>query len=180
MFTFHFQLTEDDIFEYRLCSNYTTPAYRKKIMMHRYLNPVFFIIWVIFLGFLLGHSLLVYACAAVISIGWIAFDRKLVERNIRRSVKRLSETGKARYPEETQAIFDEEKFVTITKHVEITSGYSAIAKIVVGGNAVYLYRNAITILIMPYRIFAGGEEKEAFVQFIQQKTNAAVVSGVTK
>ena len=180
MYTFHYQVTEDDHFEYRLCHNYTAPAYRKKIMMNKYLSPALFMVWAIILGFIFGHSLSVYIFSCAISIVWIVSFRKRVERNIRKSLKLASESGKSPFIADVKMSFDDEKFAMTSKDVEASINYSAIEKIVTGPNALYLYVSASTGYLLPYRMFASEEEKVAFLQFIKQKTNAPVIAGVSK
>ncbi len=181
MYTFHYQLTLDDHFDHRLCLNYTLPAFRKKIMMQKYLNPLLFIVWAILLGFIFGHFPNVYIFSGAISIGWILIFRKRVVRNIHKSLKITSESGKSPFnSSDVVTVFDEEKIRTDTVDSEASFNYSAIEKIVTGPNALYLYINATTAFILPYRIFASEEEKDSFLQFIKEKTNAPVIAGVTK
>ena len=180
MYTFQYQLTEDDHFGYRLCHNYTTNAYRKKIILHKYLYPVLLVAWVIFLGFVFSHFHIVYAICGAYSIWRIVSFRKRVERNIRKSLKLESESGKSPFTAQMKMAFGEEKMEITSEVAESLANYSAIERIVTGPNALYLYTSASTAFILPYRIFASEEEKESFLQFIQQKTNAAPIAGKTK
>lgn len=180
VYTFQFQLTDDDYFEFSLCHNYSLPKYRKKLMTQRYLFPSLYMICVILIGLRNYYYSGYYIPLIAISVGWIVFHRKLIERNIRKSIKTIKESGKAPYADDFKALFEEEKLLTSTKDTVVSTAYLAIEKIVIGKNALYLYKNAISAFILPYRIFVSEEEKEVFLQFIKQKTNAAVLAGVTK
>lgn len=173
-------MTEEEYFEYNLCHRYSMPEYRKKLMMHRFLFPILYMVCVILVGLYFINYIGYYLPFISISVVQIVFHRKLVERDIRKSIKMMKASGKAPFADDYKAVFEEDKVTTSTKDTEISNSYSAFEKIVIGRNALYLYRNAISATILPYRIFASEEEKESFLQFIQQKTNAPVIAGVTK
>ena len=180
MYTFQFQLTEEEYFEYSLCHSYSMPKFRKRHMTQRFLYPLLFVVCAFFLWVAYANPLTAYIPFGIVTVCWIVFYRKLNEWGIRRSIKTIKESGKAPYDDDFKAVFEEEKLLTSTKDTEVTTAYSALEKIVIGKNALYLYKNAIAAYIMPYRVFASEEEKESFLQFLRQKTNAPVIAGVTK
>lgn len=180
MYAFHYQLTEDDYFEYSLCHQYSIPKYRKKLMTQKFLYPALYAAIAIILGSRLENPLFTYVAFGIVAVGWIVFYKSLIERNIHKSIKIMKESGKMPYADFFNAVFEDEKMITSTNDTEVTTNYSGIEKIMIGENALYLYKNAISAFILPYRIFASEEEKDTFIQFIKQKTNAAVISGVTK
>lgn len=180
MYTFRFQVDEKDHFESILCHAYTVPKYRKRLMMERFLYPVLFMGIAFLFGLLSEYRFILYIDFGILSVAWIFLFRKLVQYKIRKNMKVMAQTGKMPYGEEITRTFDEEKMSSMTADTESSRGYSSIEKIVLGENAMYLYIYAASAVILPYRAFAGNEEKEAFLRFIQEKTHAPLVKGVTR
>lgn len=180
MYTFHYQLTDEDYIEYNLYHHFTIPAFRSRLMMQRFLIPALLMAILLCIGTAYDYPIINYVIYAAFPVGWIVFFKKLMARNMRKGIKTIEASGKLPYAKESTAVFDDEKIKFVTSDTEMSISYSAIEKIVIGKNALYLYKNAITAHIMPYRTFASEEEKESFLQFIKQKTNAAVITGVTK
>jgi hypothetical protein len=180
VYTYSYLITEDDYFGFCISHIYTTPKYRKMHMKQRFLFPVLFVICAIAIGYKLSDPTIAYIAIGIISICWIAFYREFVVRDLHRSINMIKESEKPPYADDSKVVFEEDKMITSTKGAETITDYSAIEKIVSGQNALYLYKDANSAFILPYRIFASEEEKDSFMQFIKQKTNAAVIAGVTK
>ncbi len=180
MYTFQYEYTNDDHLEFMLCHYFSNPAYRKRVMMNRYLIPAMNMAIAILLGSIFDDLLTNCTIFGVPSAAWILFHRKRMVWNIRRNMKWVEKTGKHCYSGVSRTVFGEEKITEITEDSETSIHYSAIERIIVGKNALYLYRCATTVLALPFRVFTTEEEKEAFLAFIRQKTNAIELKGVTK
>ncbi len=177
MYTFQYQLNDGDYFEYNLYHNYTLPKFRKRLVMQRFLIPVLYMVLAFFLGMQADDPVIMYAVFGIASVIWILIYRKLIEWNIRKSIKMMKQSGKTPYDKAITLVFGEDKITETTKDTENSVGYAALEKMVQGENALYLYVNAIGAQILPYRAFASDEEKEAFLQFIKGKTNAELIPG---
>ena len=180
MFTFHYQLTEEEYFEYFLHHNYSIPKFRKRLMKEKYLAAALLVVCAFIAAPTVDRPLIFYIVLGVGFIGWMAVYRKLIEWNMRKTVKTIKESGKAPYANDFHASFEEERLLTWTDDTQVSTNYSAFEKIVTGENALYLYVNANSAFILPHRIFASDEEREALMQFLKQKANVEVIAGVTK
>lgn len=177
MYTFQYLVTGDEFLEFGLHHNYSIPAHRKRVMMQRYLIPALYM----FLAFVLGSSseypMIYYITFGIASILWVLFSRKIIISTIRKNMKAMEKSGKPPFGQDSTVIFGEERVTTTTRDSETSATYSGIEKIILGKSALYLYINAASAFIVPHRLFASEEEKEGFLQFIRQKTNAEVIRG---
>jgi hypothetical protein len=146
-------------------------------MMQRFLTPVVYMVLAFLLGMQTGRPIIYCTIFGIASVVWILIYRKLIERNIRKTMKVMEQSGKMPYGKASTLVYGEDKFTGTTEDMERSLNYSVIEKIVLGKNALYLYESAITAHILPYRAFASDEEKEAFLQFIKGKTNAELIQG---
>ncbi len=182
MYTFRYQVTEDDYFQYNLYHCYSISTYRNRLMLQKYLTALLLVICgIMYSSSSFDYPVIGYAVFGVFVILWLVFFRQIVIiRQIRKSIEVMRKTGKVPFDKEVTMIFDEEKIRSEADDAQMSAPYSSIEKIVTGENALFLYKWAIEAYVLPYRAFSGEEEKEAFLRFLAQKTNAAVIPGVTK
>jgi len=180
VFTFQFQITDDDYFEYNLYHRYSIPAYREQAIMPKYIILIFLLAFGIAWG-LLWKDATYYILFGIASILWLAcYKQSFVVNPIRKNKKLMKRVGKVPFDQDITMTFTEEKIESESHDAHMSASYSSIEKIVTGENALYLYKSAIEAYIVPNRVFSGEAEKAVFLQFIQGKTNAEILSGVTK
>lgn len=177
MYTFQYLVTADEYLEFGLHHNYSIPAHRKRVTMQRYLIPVLYMLLAFVLGSSSEYPIIYYITFGIASVLWILLSRKIIITSIRKNMKAMERSGKPPFGQDNTVVFGEEKVTTTTKDTETSASYSGIEKILLGKSAMYLYINAASAFIVPHRLFASEAEKEAFLQFIRQKTNAEVIQG---
>lgn len=181
MFTFRYRVTENDYFEYILYHCYTVPRQRRQHIRQRYLCPVLFVLCGILFGSSSDYPAIGYTIFGIIAMVWLVFYRQIIlARQIRKDVNTMKTLGEVPFGAEIIVTFGEEKIISMADDGELAMQYTDICKIVAGRNAFYFYNLPIQTKTLPYRVFAGNEEKDAFLRFLQQKTNADIIMGVIK
>ena len=155
MFTFYFQLTENDYIEYNLYHRYSIPAYREQVIMSKYIILIFLFSFGIAWG-LLWKDATYYILFGIASILWLALYRQsFVVNPIQKNIKLMKRVGKVPFDHDITMTFTEEKIESESHDAHMRASYSSIEKIVTGKNALYLYKSAIEAYIVPFRAFSG-------------------------
>jgi hypothetical protein len=178
VYEFNCQITEEDYFEYSLCHALSIPEIRRRNTTYSYLySALFFIVGVVGAYFIEEWSF--FIVCTIIAFYLATFIRYRIAKAIRRSIRIIEKTGKL--PFETNAImqFYENELVNKSADNTLVTSYSAIERIIVGKNAMYLYKNAMTAYILPNKAFVNVQPEE-FLRWIRTKTNAKLITGVTK
>lgn len=177
MYTYHFELNDDDYFEFNLVHQFSIPQNRKYALIYKWIFP--FIVFAFQFVALLRGSTTIYGWifCAVASLLWLAFSHRLIVFILRRQIGSVRKSGKIPYDKDTTLQFTADSIIETGTDVEKTIKYAVVEKIIIGQNAFYLYENAIGALIIPFRIFASAQDKDAFLQFITEKTNAPQILG---
>ena len=178
IYTFEYALDEDAYAEYSLYSSYSKPEIRRQATAQKYLSVLFYVAIGVYGNFVVRDWLLTVTFLLLAVYVMITY-RMSIRKNIRRSIQRMKNTGKLPFESNEAMHFTDRELVCVAEENTSITKYTAIERIVVGKNALYLYKNAISAYILPKKAIRG-VTPEAFLQWILEKTNASLVAGRTR
>lgn len=178
IYVFNYRLTEEEYFDFNLYHTFSIPEIRKRNAMLKYLNSAIFFIFGVLGAFLIKDWIFTVVYASL-AIAVVASYRYSIVRAIRRSISRMKTTGKPPYETDTLMQFYENELVDKSAESTTIFKYSGIERVIVGKNAMYLYKNALSAYILPNRVFED-VKPEVFLQWILSKTKAILITGTTK
>lgn len=117
------------------------------------------------------------ALAAVLAlfcaVMWLS-ARKLLLRTCDRSIRRLKKDGKLPYSEAGTLTFAQEDIREENAQAVTTCRYDAIERTVLSHGSVYVFFSAMQAFILPESAFSGGEERQALLDLLREKTQKPV------
>lgn len=183
MYTLQYELTDEDYLKFNITHRFSTPALRQRTQIYRFgfaaMYAALAVIWLFFfpsrtLNVIFGIAFAGIACFYLFGMTW------RIKRSMRRSMDRLKSMGKLPYDTTITITFDEDGIHSVSENKEETTKYSAIERILLGEDAMYIYDSAATANLVPYRAFQTEQERQEFLDFLEAKTNVKAVPGQTK
>jgi len=170
MFDFTYTLNDEDYFEFNKYHTYNSKMNRKRTMRTRFLIPAIYIVCALALGSMISYPIVSYIIFGTISLYYLVFFNQIIDRRIKRGMKRIKKAGKLPIQNNIRIIFDENGITEKTEIHESKCVYSCIESIDIGKKAMYLYTGAVQAFVIPNSVFKDASEKESFKQFIESKT----------
>lgn len=99
---------------------------------------------------------------------WYLYHPKIIERKIRRNIRKLKTSGKLPYHADSRVEFQDEKIVETSEHGIFYIHYKDIEKIFLQNECFYIYSNIIQAVIIPFHCL--GEDKERVLSYLLEKT----------
>lgn len=171
-FKFNIKIEGNDYYEFNKYHIYNTRLIKRRMMVTRILLPIF----IIEIAFLMGRALhspeisnIVYGIFIIMAITVFFFYNQITNLSLKWNIKKARETGRLYNDNEITYEFSEDSFIEVTRDSESVIKYSMIDKISSGTSAFYLYINAQSAYIVPYRVFANDQERKGFLDFIENK-----------
>ena len=169
MYKFEFELDDDDYIAFNRYHIHHSPASKRSLLLTRFLMPLFFIAFSIYMANKVEYPILNYSIFGVISAVWIVFFNRYCDHLLRKQIAKLKKTGKLPFGRNVSLQFEEEAIAEYTERGEQKMNYATLEQIAVDNNAVYLYIGAVQACIIPLRVFANDGERQAFLTFINAK-----------
>lgn len=172
MYSYSFDLSDHDYFALNVFYTFNVPQNRKRNLRGKYGVALGYALIPVAVSLLTGTSLWGNWMSWVIfsiAILWCVAYRKIAEFGIRRNMKRLSKIGKMPYSQRVAMTFEEAFFLCAGDNDESKASYTSLDGVWEGPEAIYLFRNAASVYILPNRIFQAPQEREAFLRFIREK-----------
>lgn len=166
---FTYTLNERDYLDFNLFHLYKTPANKKRLLLSRILAPVAFMMIAFLLSELLNAPALCYGVFGLLSLVWLIFFRKIMNAQLKASIKHIKKSGKLLYQNEVTMLFEEDFFIENSEDTTSKIKYSLIERVGAGEAALYLYTGAITSYIIPNRAFQNQNERDELVSFLKTK-----------
>lgn len=172
MFTFQYEISENDYYEFNRFQLWNTPENKKQILLYRFMYPLRFMILATILSFALKrYNLIFYTYFGLCSIFWVVSYRKLLEYAIRRNIARIKKIGRLPYSASGTLSFFENELTDFSPISQMKIPYSSITKIAQTNTAFYLFFGALQAVIVPFPVFQDEQEMISFIEYIKQKTN---------
>lgn len=174
MYKFDFKLNDADYFEFNKFHVNSATSNKRAVLMIRLFLPVVLLI-ILLLRYLKEDIILMISMLisfTFVSVLWVLMIKPLLFLFLQINIKLLKMDGKMPYAKEVSVCFEDDQCIEITEIAESKIRYSAIEKIGIGRNAVYLYFGAVQALIIPFFAFADEEQKRTFLEFIRSKIKA--------
>ena len=172
MYTFNYNISEEDYYEFILYESRNRLHNRKGINLYRYICFLLYMLIATILAFTSKNYILpcIYFGAAAYML-WRIFRIRTQEYTLRKSVERMQKDGKRLYSESGTLIFNNEHIIDSSSVSETKIPYSSISRIAQGKSATYVYYNSSRPIIVPFSVFDGDKVNLEFHEYIMQKTN---------
>lgn len=166
-FQFDITLTDEDYVAYNCFHAFYSPQGKKNIKRSR-----IFFITVMSLMVLIGLTISITFAAllAIVTVVYMVFFQKIVERNIRKQIQRLKKTGKLPFEATTTLEFYEDKMIETTPTARTERTYEKLERIcVLEGRYIFLYDSSVTAHIIPINQIGDLDKQAAFICFMSKK-----------
>ena len=179
MFQFHYTLTEDDYIKFNMNHALNTKAGKKTGLILKSLVPCIFVAMIVLsLSNGISHSSLITEIVifTIVSILWVILYKKIILRNIKKSMRMMKKSGRLPYNINGTMTFDENLICDTAPTQETKTSYNLIEAIYTTNDAIYIYNSAVTAFILPYRFIENQATFNSFVDFLQAKTNKTIIN----
>lgn len=106
----------------------------------------------------------------IISIVWFFSYESISLLFLKLHIKFMKKHGKLPYSNISTLEFYDDCFIELTENTKTEVKYDAILKIRVNNpKGIYIYSNVIMAYIIPFEVFNSNDEKNKFLDFINQK-----------
>ena len=173
MFSFSYALTEEDYYEYNKFYIANMPAQKRRLAFARWYVPVMFLFLSLITKVIIDEFVVQAAVWATLLVGavlWLIFFWSIMNRQLRKNIKKLKKNGRLVYDKPISMLFREDYIMTSTPESSENNAYSMIERVCVGEVAVYLFIGANSAHIVPNRAFESDGEKQSFLEFVAAKT----------
>lgn len=172
MYQFNYQCDDNDYFAFNQYHLENSVPGKKALLTFRLVIPVFCIL--VIMIFLVAHAdakfiIMESVILLIISVLWIIFAKKMYLQSIKKGIRKMHKKGKLPYSSQGTLSFGEQEITDSGSIGETKVCYSAIEKIGVTDQAIYLYFTAIQAFILPTSCFNSEKEKQDFLSFILAK-----------
>lgn len=172
MFKFNYTLSDNDYFEYNVFHAFNSPFGKKNALIARFLFPVLFIMIGLILGFLMTDDIATWCFPilfGLVAVYWLIFFKRFMTKQIKKNMNRVKKTGKLPYHKEITISFEDDLIIQTTQNGEAKTKYSAIERIAISKNAIYIYINAVQAILIPFTVFPDNKSLEEFLIFFKEK-----------
>lgn len=176
MYQFKFTLSENDYLEFNKHHLLNAPASKKMLLISRLIVPILFALLAL-LSLLSNDDSIVVIVKLIIytlaSIVWFFNIKHINMRLLKFNMKLLKKDGKLYYGKDVLFQFNEDFFIETSTDAETKLKYTSIERIEEGKNALYIYIGAIQAYMIPFSVFETTEQKNEFLDFINNKVATA-------
>ncbi len=174
-YQFEINMTDKNYYDFNKWCMFNLPANKKANLRGRLWVPVIFMFFLL-LDFITGKELeyigFGFVLYAVVSIIWILVFKYLVLGILKMKIKGIKKSGKLLYSKVANVQFLEDSIIEVTDKKRIELLYTAISDIAIDkGKSIYIFENHISAIIIPFTVFKTDEEREEFINFINEKSN---------
>ena len=164
-----YKLTEQDFIDFNVYHMNNSKTMKKTVLMQRLFGPLSFIIG-IFVAYKITDIPLWYwsICFAIAAVLWFALYPKMLERRIRKQVKKMLSEGQNKILlSDTTLTVNEEGIKCTTEYNETNTKFSAINKVEITNKHIFVYNNAVSAIIIPLSAFETQNEVDKFHGFLR-------------
>lgn len=178
MFELEYELSKKDYIEYDLFSLIASSTMKKLLFIQRYIISLIFLV-APFVGRKISTIsfeiwLIVFI---IIYLAWIIFYPKFFEAMLKIRLERMINRGKQEYLFGNHKILIRPEGVFENNKTGIyESHWTAIKKIVETKEKIYIYREAIGVIIIPKRFFFSLNYKEEFIKLVEKYSELERIS----
>ncbi len=174
MYKFEYSLTDSDYIKFNIFHTFNSKSGKKNMLTLRLIVPVilFFILFIPLINkenrdiIFFSSTIFIYLVSSIICF-FLAKHFQIYF--IKKMVKRIKKDGKLPYGKNNLIKFDQNFIYEVNDKIETKTKYTVLENIMVDDNAIYIYFSAIQAYIIPFRVFENDEQKEAFLEFINDK-----------
>jgi hypothetical protein len=175
-FKFNVNITQEDYIELNKLVMTETPVGKKSSKMSNLIFILFCVIAALVILTTYNFSGEAFIAVGVLIIAFLlvnlTLNKKINNLAVKATVKSLTKIkGKLPYSENSVLEFYDDVFVEITDENKTESKYSAIENVIVNERMVVIFINSMQGYIVTERSFASPEQKNDFVQFLNDKMN---------
>jgi len=173
-YQFEYELTEEDYLEF---NKFHTLERSAKPKNHVRIRLCASLIMLISVAMFLIDSRVFAAICLVFSLAFFIisiFGTRIDLFFIKSAINAMKKEGKLPYGKNNLLQFHEEFIMEFEDEDESKFKYITLEQVVTGNCAIYIYRNAITAIILPFSAFESKEQRNEFLRFINDKMNRAI------
>ena len=172
LFLLNINLTEEDYFQYNRFHTTETPQGKAAIKKSHTVFIVTLVAMSAIILLLRGWSLPYCLAIGVWAIIYFATYKNTVDKNLRKQIKRLKETGKLPFDPVSIFEFHEDKLVEITDDAHTERKYTSIERVCVYKDSyIFLYQSSMGAYVLPLPQVRAQVNQEDFIRFLSQKCN---------
>lgn len=172
MFSFNYELNDNDYYEYYRHHVFNAPANKKRMLVARTARPLLYLVLALLLGSIIEFSIISYVVFGTMAAAVLIFFKPLTNRRIKRQLARMKKAGKLPYAHDISVTFFEDYIEEKTEQGETKQNYSQLERVDSAETAVCVYNSSVTASIIPNRAFRDNTEREEFISFVRSKIPA--------
>lgn len=172
MFQINNSITTEDYLTFNEYHLLHSEQGKRAINMYRILAPVLSLFAIVIFWIAdVSQVLLITEIIAlsIVSIVMAFYSKKMLIKSVKKNIRKLEKDGKLPFSKESTITFNDDNIHEKTVQTETRVQYSAIDKIILGDQAIYVYFSSIQAFIFPYRSFESDEQKNEFIAFLNAK-----------
>lgn len=163
-------LNDDDYLQYNIFYTCRTPSGKRALRTSQLFIPIFSVIFILML--LISGARPYFILTAVIFLSLLFVSSylrtpKILEKNLRKSLKRMQKDGKLPYHARAEIEFQDTIITERYEQGEFRLKYEDIDHIYFEKDYLYIFFTAMQALVIPYRCL--GAEKERVVSYLIEK-----------
>ena len=176
MFQFHYALTDDDYINFNLNHALYTKT-GKKTALRSTLLPLGVLASILLLSLAYHNFLLLITelVFTVLGILRMLYYKKIMLWVIKTNMRTLKADGRLPYEKNGILTFDENDIHNTTASEESRTSYSLVESVYATNDTLYIYTNAVSALILPYRFIENQDVLNNLIDFLQAKTGKPVI-----
>ncbi len=164
-----YQITKQDYIDFNIYHMTHSVTMKRSLFIQRFIFPIIFLVLPIFLIRITAIPLWYWFTTFIISsILWVVFYPKSLKKSVKRKISKILEEGKNTGILGNHIFsFTEEGIVDKTEFSE--TKYSLIEKVVESETHIFIYVSAVMAYIIPIRIFGSADEKNNFLNILNNR-----------
>ena len=172
LFRLNINLTDEDYFQYNRFHALETPQGKAAIKRSHTIFIVALVVMSAMILLLLGWSLPYCLAIGVWVIIYFATYKNTLDKNLRKQINRLKETGKLPFDPLSILEFHEDRLVEITDDTHTERRYASIERVCVYKDSyIFLYQSSMGAYVLPLPQVRAQVNQEDFIRFLSQKCN---------
>lgn len=175
LFRLNINLTDEDYFQYNRFHALETPQGKQSI---KKAHTIFVLTIVVLSAMILSlqgwtlSSKLYCLAIGVWVIIYFATYKNTLDKNLRKQINRLKETGKLPFDPRSILEFHEDRLVEITDDTHTERRYVSIERVYVYKDSyIFLYKSSMGAYVLPLPQVRAQVNQEDFIRFLSQKCN---------
>lgn len=174
IYSFSYQMDEQDYYEFNRRHMFHAPGARKNLLIARLGVPFALLIIGGMMARSREQSVPFFAAFALVALGYVVFFNRLMERRLKKNIKKLGRQGSLYFGKPMRLEFFDEQITETTGESSASYAYSRIERIDDSGDAIYLFFGAMQAFVLPGRVFESPQQRQEFLAFVAPKIGQAV------